>query len=62
MSTKSRDETEEWIMALQAILIQVGDSPELQTEKKRKDRAVKQTIRNIISTHTQLRRRENEKE
>lgn len=37
MSTKSRDETEEWIMALQAILIQVVDSLELQTEKINED-------------------------
>ena len=33
MSTKSREETEEWIVALQAILVQVNDSPESPTEK-----------------------------
>lgn len=33
MSTKSREETEEWIMALQAILIQVNDPLESPTEK-----------------------------
>lgn len=33
MSTKNRDETEEWISALQAILFQLNDSPESPTEK-----------------------------
>uniref|UniRef100_A0A0P5VA83 Uncharacterized protein n=1 Tax=Daphnia magna TaxID=35525 RepID=A0A0P5VA83_9CRUS len=37
MSTKSRDETDEWIMALQAILVQVGDSFELTTTKTNED-------------------------
>ncbi|KAI9557563.1 hypothetical protein GHT06_017391 [Daphnia sinensis] len=37
MSTKSRDETDEWIMALQAILVQVGDSFELTTTKTSED-------------------------
>lgn len=33
MSTKSREETEEWIVALQAILIQVGDSQDTKADK-----------------------------
>lgn len=37
MSTKSRDETDEWIMALQAILVQVGDSFELTATKTNED-------------------------